>query len=61
LPKGILTPSFIEKALAVMKHALLTDDDGHHQRGAIKKHVKHHKVLLESFPMNGHVNMFQQS
>jgi hypothetical protein len=35
LPKGILTPSFIEIALAVMKRALLlmlTDDDdnGHH-------------------------------
>jgi hypothetical protein len=27
LPKGILTPSFIEIAPAVTKHALLTDDD----------------------------------
>jgi hypothetical protein len=27
LPKGILTPSFIEIAPAVMKRALLTDDD----------------------------------
>jgi hypothetical protein len=27
LPKGILTPSFIEIALAVTKRALLTDDD----------------------------------
>jgi hypothetical protein len=26
LPKGIFTPSFIEIALAVTKHALLTDD-----------------------------------
>jgi hypothetical protein len=32
LPKGILTPSFIEIAPAVTKRALLTDDDddGHH-------------------------------
>jgi hypothetical protein len=31
LPKGILTPSFIEIAPAVMKRALLTDiDDGRH-------------------------------
>jgi hypothetical protein len=31
LPKGILTPSFIEMALAVAKRALLADgDDGHH-------------------------------
>jgi hypothetical protein len=31
LPKGILTPSFIEIALAPTKHALLTDDyDGRH-------------------------------
>jgi hypothetical protein len=31
LPKGILTPSFIEIAPAVTKHALLTDnDDGRH-------------------------------
>jgi hypothetical protein len=28
LPKGILTPSFIEIDLAVMKCALLMDDDG---------------------------------
>jgi hypothetical protein len=28
LPKGIRTPSFIEIAIAVTKHALLTDDDG---------------------------------
>jgi hypothetical protein len=27
LPKGILTPSFIEIALVVTKRALLTDDD----------------------------------
>jgi hypothetical protein len=27
LPKGILTPSFIEIAAAVTKRALLTDDD----------------------------------
>jgi hypothetical protein len=27
LPKGILTPSFIEIAPAVTKRALLTDDD----------------------------------
>jgi hypothetical protein len=27
LPKGIITPSFIEIALAVTKLALLTDDD----------------------------------
>jgi hypothetical protein len=31
LPKSILTPSFIEIALAVTKRALLTDDeDGRH-------------------------------
>jgi hypothetical protein len=30
LPKGILTPSFIEIAPAVMKCALLTDNDGRH-------------------------------
>jgi hypothetical protein len=30
LPKGILTPSFIEIAPAVTKRALLTDDDGRH-------------------------------
>jgi hypothetical protein len=32
LPRGILTPSFIEIALVVTKRALLTDDDddGHH-------------------------------
>jgi hypothetical protein len=30
LPKGILTPSFIEIAPAVTKHALLTDDDRRH-------------------------------
>jgi hypothetical protein len=28
--KGILSPSFIEIALAVTKRALLTDDDGRH-------------------------------
>jgi hypothetical protein len=30
LPKGILTPSFIEIALAVTKCALPMDDDGRH-------------------------------
>jgi hypothetical protein len=30
LPKGILTPSFIEIAPAATKHALQTDDDGRH-------------------------------
>jgi hypothetical protein len=30
LPKGILTSSFIEIALAVTKCVLLTDDDGRH-------------------------------
>jgi hypothetical protein len=30
LPKGILTPSFIEIAPAVTKRALLTDDDRRH-------------------------------
>jgi hypothetical protein len=30
LPKGILTPSFIEIGPAVTKRALLTDDDGRH-------------------------------
>jgi hypothetical protein len=30
LPKGILTPKFIEIALAVTKRALLMDDDGCH-------------------------------
>jgi hypothetical protein len=30
LPKGILTPCFIQIAAAVMKRALLTDDDGRH-------------------------------
>jgi hypothetical protein len=29
LPKGILTPSFIEIAPAVTKRALLTDDERH--------------------------------
>jgi hypothetical protein len=45
LPQGILTPSFIEIALAVTKrHALLTDDDDDgrhviaisHQKGELK-------------------------
>jgi hypothetical protein len=30
LPKGILTPSFIEIAPVVTKRALLMDDDGRH-------------------------------
>jgi hypothetical protein len=34
LPKGILTPSFIEIALAVTKRALPTDDDAPRQQRA---------------------------
>jgi hypothetical protein len=50
LPKGILTPSFIEIALAVTKRALRTDDDDGCQVIAIahlgnmqfqKKHVQY--------------------
>jgi hypothetical protein len=44
LPQGIITPSFIEIALAVTKTALLTDDDDDgcqviaiaHQKGELK-------------------------
>jgi hypothetical protein len=45
LPKGIITPSFIEIALAVTKHTLLTDDGRHvialaHQRWAKKDYFE---------------------
>jgi hypothetical protein len=36
MPKGILTPNFIEIALAVTKRALLTDDDDGRHVIAIK-------------------------
>jgi hypothetical protein len=36
LPKGILTPSFIEIAPAVTKRALLTDDDGCNVRHSLR-------------------------
>jgi hypothetical protein len=47
MPKGILTPSFIEIALAVTKRTLLTDDDDErhviaiaHQRWAKKGDIQ---------------------
>jgi hypothetical protein len=40
LPKGILTPNFIEIALAVTKRALLTDDDDNDRRHVIAIELK---------------------
>jgi hypothetical protein len=50
LPKGILTPSFIEIAPAVTKRALLVDDGhviaiAHQGRGALKINIILHELV----------------